>query len=252
MVYIDPSNVGTDTWIDVNYSYYYASFTYAGSFTKMLATDFDGDNVNTSGVFGVGANDLVRSSEDFTNQYSQLVVVDPNYTNWAIGQLSSEGGFAPPTGFSSGNNVLGTGSNSGSGADIEMNYDSNRNDFVTFPTHNFYADWQASPETQTARVAVKAREAFDSNYNDYAQIQIEWLNTNGTFSYWATVGWIDGPLEGWEIQTNNGWQEYSWNIDPSGWFSPYGSQRVRIVFHSDGYNNYPGVLIDDFQVSLVQ
>jgi hypothetical protein len=257
-VYIGNATPGS--WIDMQFDWFWQDFRYLGLATPLVATDFDGGDVGMVGQINNSfTNYLNTDTEGYWRYFSyppyeEFVEPDNTYNNWTIGTIDfPEFEYEGYTAFT---NVLGVGS---WGDDLNYNYDDNRNDMLIFPAYNYYSDLLATPGGKIY-VSLMHRTEFDFNWYDGVEVQIEQLNWDGTFSYWSTFGWLDGPMDSWEREDNNGWRKVTWDLGDiwSGWFSgdtgsgSYGAQRIRLKFRSNEFNTYQGIMIDKFEVLMVE
>jgi hypothetical protein len=243
-------------WFEINYQYMWASIEYLGTATILMKTDFDGGDFGMTGTIGPAAPDLVKYSEnveiwvDYPTYDWVIIPVDTIYNNWQIGAVpAGEEELLPSdTGFISGNNMLGLG-NIDNG--MTSNYDDLRNDFIDLPAFDYRSELDANPGAELA-ISFKARVEMDWDWRDNVQVQIEHVDENGDHSMWESIGWLDGPMEWWELQENNGWQEHTWII----WdwqIDPYAHpKKIRLLFQSDEWNTYQGLLLDDLEIYLIQ
>lgn len=208
----------TYSWFNLNYDWYYTDFYYMGNPTYIVRTDFDGNNLNF---------------DPFTD-----AVYDPvPGNNWHIGEPDAGLQYdnAAP-----GNTVLGLGS-----ATVNDYYDSNRNDSFVLPAVDLYG--ASNNGMYEVKVSFNARTALDYQYYDRVIIELE----HPGYGYWVWVSSLDGPLEYWEREQNNGWQHYNFSIY-SGDLDSANNQRIRLRFESDDWSNEAGVLIDDLKIYTIQ
>lgn len=205
-----------------------AWFRYGGYPSVFLATDFDGNNIGVSGIFGTGETDIVKSTD---YNYDLGAVPLNEYNNWKIGSIEPiEHQYE---GYISESKVLGISATE----NLSDWYDWGRHDIVTFPGYN-YADGVY------VSVSFKARPEMDWSW--YDEVVVEFENDYGG---WDWIGSFSGGIESWELQEDNGWSTFV--------FEAYtglteDDQQVRLRFYSNSWDENTGILIDDFRVMELQ
>ena len=223
IIYVDP-NVHyffPYSWIWVRYEsdyWYENNFEFRGMANTIVEEDFTG-----------------RSIAEFTT-YAENGAAEEN--NWNIQEITVSEYL--PVGTASAH-LLGI----GSGGEILLDYEPNRNDSVVIWDANIQ-NLMNNYSTNEIFVALSYKYSFDWNWSDRVIIEIE---RNG---WWDWIGSIEGVPDNWMLQNNNGWQFqtwsiWDWNIDYS-----LSSQKLRFRFESNEYNEGLGVLIDDFMIYTLE
>jgi hypothetical protein len=203
-----------DTWFNMNYDWFYSDFYYIGIPTYVLRTDFDSDHLGF-------------------DPFSDLTYSPAAGNNWHIAEPDAG---VQPLNAVAGNQVLGIGD-----PDINSNYADMRNDTLTFPAQDLYT--ASNNGSKEIWVSFRARVEMDYNWNDRVIFEME----IPMYSDWYWMNSLEGPLDTWMLQQNNGWTTYEFSIWP-GDFDSGNLQSFRLRFESDDWSNYPGVYIDDLKI----
>lgn len=242
-------NATAESFYSVQFDWYYLDILYLGQSTVLFATDFDGNDVGITGELGSNASGMLELSsvnfgyfQDYYPYDWVEVTVDSTENNWKIGSLAGRDDLDPGDFFVPGN-VLGTGTGS-----VTDYYAPLRNDYVTFPAYDFHTARVDAPMASLV-LFFDARREFDYDGNDRVIVQIERVDTDGNTIGWDDLRYFEGSLEYWEREEHNGWRTERIDI---GWAIDAKPQRVRFRFQSNDYNEFQGLLVDNFEAALLE